>query len=72
MCIARPVRVLKSDGQWVEVEDGHGGSHRTYAALISKKGIDVGDYLLVHGELAIHKITEDEAFKILDLIDTIN
>ncbi len=72
MCIARPVKVLKCDGEWVEVEDDHGGSHRAYAALLSKKGVDVGDYLLVHGELAIHKVTEYEALKILELIDTLN
>jgi hydrogenase assembly chaperone HypC/HupF len=70
MCLARPVRVLKCDGEWVEVED-HDGSHRAYAALLSNKEVGVGDYLLVHGELAIHKLPEDEALKILELIDTL-
>ena len=78
MCLARPVRVLKCDGDWVEVEDGHGyedGSahtHRAWSALVRKKGVAVGDYLLVHGELAIHKLPEDEALRIIKLIDSMD
>ena len=71
MCLARPVKVLKCDGMWVEVEDG-GARHRAYSALLANKEVAVGDYLLVHGELAIHKLPTDEALKIIALIDTLD
>ncbi len=71
MCLARPVKVIKCDGMWVEVEDD-GGRHRAYSALLANKGVAVGDYLLVHGELAIHKLPTDEALKIIDIIETLD
>lgn len=81
MCLARPVRVLKCEDDWVEVEgetaheggDGHTHrhTHRAWSALVGNKDVAVGDYLLVHGELAIHKLPEDEALRIIDLINEI-
>jgi hydrogenase maturation factor len=56
---------------WVEIEDG-GARHRAYSALLANKEVAVGDYLLVHGELAIHKLPTDEALKIIALIDTLD
>ena len=68
MCLARPVKVLRCDGEWVEVDDGH-GRHRAWAALLGDRGASPGDYLLVHGELAINRLPEQEALKILELIE---
>lgn len=71
MCIARPVKVLKCDGVWLEVEDGHGATARVWSALLANSGVKAGDYILVHGELAINKLPEDEALKIIELIKTL-
>lgn len=71
MCIARPVKVLKRDGQWLEVEDGHGASMRVWSALLINRGVKAGDYILVHGELAINRLPEDEALRILELVKTL-
>ncbi len=71
MCLARPVKVIRCDKDWVEVEDEH-GSHRAWAALLAGKGVSVGDFLLVHGELAIHKLPESEALKIIEIIETLD
>ncbi len=70
MCLARPVRVTKCDGDWVEVEDDK-GRHRAWSALLSGKGVKVGDYLLVHGELAINTLPETEALRIIEIIETL-
>jgi len=69
MCLATPLMVLEYDGDWVEVDDGHGRRKRVYAALLGSKGLKVGDYIFVHGELAIHRLPADEAHKIISLID---
>ncbi len=69
MCLARPTMVLDYDGDWVEVDDGHGRRKRVYAALLRSKGIKAGDYIFVHGDLAIHRVPEDEALKIIELTD---
>ncbi|MFQ5427653.1 MAG: HypC/HybG/HupF family hydrogenase formation chaperone [Thermodesulfobacteriota bacterium] len=70
MCLARPVQVLKYHGDWVEVDDGHGHQMRVYAALLGSKGLKAGDYIFVHGELAVHKVPEDEALKIIALTES--
>ncbi len=68
MCLARPVRVTSLEGDWVEVEDDK-GLHRAWSALLLNKGVSVGDYLLVHGELAINTLPEDEALRIIEIIE---
>ncbi|MFQ5354813.1 MAG: HypC/HybG/HupF family hydrogenase formation chaperone [Thermodesulfobacteriota bacterium] len=70
MCLARPVQVLDCDGEWVKVNDGHGRRRRVYAALLSSKDLKAGDYIFVHGELAVHKVPEDEALKIIALTES--
>ncbi|MCR4284215.1 MAG: HypC/HybG/HupF family hydrogenase formation chaperone [Parcubacteria group bacterium] len=69
MCLATPSKVIKIDGEWVEVESmDH--THRANISLLRNKGVNLGDYLLIHGDLAIQKLPEDEALKILEMIKT--
>lgn len=69
MCLATPSKVTKIEGQWVEVLSmDH--THRANISLLRNKGVNLGDYLLIHGDLAIQKLPEDEALKILEMIKT--
>jgi len=70
MCLARPLMVLDCDKDWVEIDDEHGRRKRVYAALLGSKGLKRGDYIFVHGDLAIHKVPEEDALKIIELTDT--
>ncbi len=67
MCLARPVKILNLHGDWAEVDDD-GRVSRAWCALVTEKGLRAGDYLLVHEDLAIHKIPEDEALKIIEMV----
>ena len=65
MCLATPSKVIKIEDDWATVESG-GHTHRVNLSLL--KNVRVGEYLLVHDELAINKIPEAEAKKILEMI----
>jgi len=67
MCLATPSKVIKIEGEWVDVESA-GDSHRANTSLLKNKEVKIGDYLLIHGDLAIQKLPEDEAKKILKMI----
>ncbi|MBI5046081.1 MAG: HypC/HybG/HupF family hydrogenase formation chaperone [Candidatus Niyogibacteria bacterium] len=68
MCLATPSKVIKIDGDWVKVKSlNH--THRANISLLKNKRISLGDYLLIHGDLAIQKLPEDEALKILKMIN---
>ncbi len=67
MCLARPLVVTETTGDWAEVDDGHGRKKKVYAALLRSKGLKAGDYVFVHGELAIHRVPEDEALRIIEI-----
>jgi len=72
MCLARPVRVIRREREWVEVEGTEPGcTHRVWAELLAESGLEPGDYLLVHGEIAIHRLPEDEALKIIEIVETL-
>ena len=65
MCLAIPLKVIKKEGQWVTVEsDNH--SHRVNLSLL--KNVKIGDYLIVHGDLALNKISKKEAEKIIKMV----
>lgn len=66
MCLATPSKVVKIKGQWAVVQSGD-HQHRVNLSLL--KNIKLGDYLLIHDELAINKIPEKEAQQILKLIN---
>jgi len=73
MCLATPSKVIKIEDGWATVQSGNLANkasehtHRVNLSLL--KNVKVGEYLLVHDELAINKITKAEAKKILDMIE---
>ena len=64
MCLATPAKIIKIKGSTAEVKDSHG---QKKVNLILIKKAQVGDYLLVHADLAINKLPENEAKEILKL-----
>ncbi len=65
MCLAVPNKVIKIKNKQAVVRSGlH--SHKVSLDLV--KNVKVGDYLIIHGDLALHKITIPEAKKILKMI----
>lgn len=69
MCLATPVRIVKIDGQKAVVESG---DHTHNVDLSIVENVQVGDYVLAHGELVIQKLPKDEAEKILGMISTLS
>ena len=65
MCLAIPSKVIKIKDNWATVQSG---DHTHQANLDLIKDVKIGDYLLIHDELAINKIPENEAKKILEMI----
>ncbi|MBL7053424.1 MAG: HypC/HybG/HupF family hydrogenase formation chaperone [Candidatus Portnoybacteria bacterium] len=65
MCLAIPSKVIKIEKDWATVQSG---DHQHQASLNLLKNVKIGDYLLVHDELAINKVPETEAKKILKII----
>lgn len=65
MCLATPSKVIKIEKDWAVVETPD-HSHRVNICLL--KNVKIGDYLLVHGEMALNKLSKSEAKKILKLI----
>ena len=65
MCIATPVKItkLKKDKA---VVDALGEQMEVDTSLL--KGVKVGDYLLAKGELAIQKLSPEDAEEILKLV----
>jgi len=64
MCQSVPCEVVEVQGQWALVL-AHAHNHRVYLGLL--KDVRIGDYLLVHGDMAINKIDRDEAETVLRL-----
>ncbi len=69
MCLATPSKVIKIKGQWATVQSGD-HQHRVNLSLL--KNVKLGDYLLIHDELAINKLPKAEARRILDMIEKVN
>ncbi|MDP3052650.1 MAG: HypC/HybG/HupF family hydrogenase formation chaperone [bacterium] len=67
MCLATPCKVAKIEKDWAVVKNQN-HSHRVNTCLL--KNVKIGDYLLVHGEMALNKLPKSEAEKILKLIKT--
>ncbi len=65
MCLATPCKVVKIEKDWAVIKNQN-HSHRVNVCLL--KNVKIGDYLLVHGEMALNKIPKSEAEKILKLI----
>ena len=64
MCLATPSKIIKIEGEWAIVQSG---THYHQVNLSLVKNAKVGDYLLIHDNLAINKIPQKEALKILKM-----
>ena len=64
MCQFVPCEVVEVKDQWALIST-HAHNHRVYLGLL--KNVKTGDYLLVHGDMAINKIDRDEAETVLRL-----
>ncbi len=64
MCLAVPRRVLRVEGDRVEV-DGEGGPLWASAAGVSH--LKCGEYVLVHAGLVLERVSDEEAEQILAL-----
>ncbi len=65
MCLAIPSKIIKIDGDWATVQSGN-HNHKANLGLV--KDVKVGDYIIVHADLALNKIQKQEAEKILKMI----
>jgi len=69
MCLAIPSKVIKIENDWATILSGN---HKHRANLSLLKNVKVGDYLLIHDELAINKVPKQEAEKIIQTIKNFN
>ena len=69
MCLATPMRVISIDESWAEVE-ASGHNHRVNIDLISN--VTVGDFVIAHADLAIGKVSKEEAKEIEKISSEIN
>jgi len=65
MCLATPSKITKIKGDWAVVDSGK-HCHRVNLSLV--KDAKIGDYVIVHGDLALNKIQKKEAEQILKMI----
>ncbi len=65
MCLAMPMELVRIKNEWGFIEH-NGHDHKISLSLINNP--KVGDWLLVHGELAVSRIEANEAAQILSLI----
>jgi len=66
MCLATPLKIIKIKKDNKAIVGSNNHTHEIDLSLIKKPRI--GDYVLAHGDMAINKINEQEAEKILKLI----
>jgi len=69
MCLAIPAKIIKIEGDWAIVESQH-HTHRASLSLLA--GSKVGDFVLVHGDMAINKVEKEEAGRILKMINNLS
>ena len=69
MCLATPSKITKIEKDWATVQSGN---HTHKANLSLLKNVKVGDYVLVHADMALNKIEEEDAKRILKMIKNIN
>lgn len=65
MCLAEPMKIIKINGKKAVAE---AGGHSCAVDLNLIKEPKIGDYILVHADMAINKVPEDEALKITEMI----
>lgn len=71
MCLAIPCKVIELDSRYALVE-GAGHRRRVETLLLRNKSVKIGDYLLIHEELAINTLPTDEALRILKMIESLS
>lgn len=69
MCLAMPSKVIVIKGKTAFVSSGN-HQHKVDLSLV--KNVKIGDYLLVHNDMALNKIPKTEAKKILKMINELN
>ena len=67
MCLATPMKLSKIEGEYGFVEH-NGKEYRVELSLIEEP--KVGDWLLAHGEIAVNKVSSQDAEDILKLIQS--
>jgi len=66
MCLATPGKIIKIKGDEAEVQFPE---HLHKAGLSLIKNAKIGDYVLVHNDLVLNRIPENDAQKILELLE---
>ena len=69
MCLATPSKVIKIKKGCATVKSG---DHCHQADLSLLENVKIGDYLLIHDNLAINKVPKTEAKKILKIVNELN
>ena len=68
MCLGIPMKIIKINGNFAEVESGRLLRNINIQML---PGIKLGDYILVHAGFAIQKVDPKRAQETLRIIDEI-
>lgn len=68
MCLAIPLKIIEIKNNIAIVASGD-HTHETDISLIKKP--KVGEYLLVHADMAINKLPAEEAKKIIEIVEQI-
>lgn len=68
MCLATPLKIIKINGSKAETEaEGH--IHEIDLSLLENAKTKEGDYVIAHENMAIHKLSAEEAKQILSFIN---
>ena len=69
MCLGIPMKVVENNGDTGVVEVG---GLRRKVSLLLLKGVNIGDYVVVHAGFAIQVLDENEARETLSLFNKIS
>lgn len=69
MCLAVPMKIIEITENTALVLSG---DHKHEVNLSLVKEAKTGDYILAHGNIAINKVSEEEAEKIIKLVGELN
>ncbi|PIQ92802.1 MAG: hydrogenase [Parcubacteria group bacterium CG11_big_fil_rev_8_21_14_0_20_39_14] len=73
MCLAVPSKVTKIKGDWAWVQSQNPLNpkdvHKRRVNLNLVKNIKIGDYLIVHENLALNKVAKTDAKRILKIVE---
>jgi len=67
MCLAVPLKIKEINKKNKQaIVEGNGHIHKIYLGLL--KNVKIGDYVIASHNMALNKISKDEAEKILKLV----